>query len=314
VFAKPVPNRDGVVFIYKGNDKMSKKTVKLTEEIVRRVVSESVRSLLSERYGIPNGIGSLADSILYHTRERWNNGDVTPFLLKCNLVPRGHIVIYPTKKNVRAAYGAQPVDADKPCYLFINPSIINDNDEEGSTFRATLIHELTHLVEDMGRQKSGGLAGEIDRIGHEKAFNNVLGDRMLDDNKDKYTKIERDVNRAVFYGASFERNARNAAMFAKLRDVPRGSIKTYQDALNFVKSTKEYMYLDCYITSVNRLLSLTKEDDKKLAMDALEKASNYHFKNWNQFCSWLRRNEERYRNKMRTMIPKMIAAVMQEVN
>ena len=281
---------------------------------IRKVyISEGQCHLLREYYGIPNGIDDLVDEIMGEVKSRWANGEYYAFTLPMDGLPLGCISICPTDMNVRACYAMPPVDMWKPCILFIRPEIVFDDSDDDATLHATMVHELTHMFEDIGRRRSdkNGLGGELERIGYPKVFDNVIRDRMFSkENKNKYTAIERAVNKVMFYGVGFERNARNAAMFTKLKDLPVGRIKTYDDAIKFLRSTTEYGRYESAIASAWYLVNLTDVNDKVKALNAVSQCSDYVFKNWNMFYKWLKRFIKRYENKMNNIIPKMINYVI----
>jgi hypothetical protein len=276
-------------------------------------INEGQCKLLVEYYGIPNGIDSLADKIIGEVKYRWHNGSYDDFSISVNGLPLGYLLIRPTMMNVRACYAMPPADMNKPCILFIYPEIIFNDSDDDATFHATMVHELTHMFEDIGRRRSSknGLGGELTRIGYPKVFNNVIRDKMFSkENEDKYTAIERAVNKVMFYGVGFERNARNAAMFTKLKDLPIGRIKTYDDAIKFLRSTTEYGRYESAIASAWYLVNLTDVNDKLKALNVVSQCSDYVFKNWNMFYKWLKRFIKRYENKMNNIIPKMINYVI----
>lgn len=263
--------------------------------------------LLREYYGIPNGIESFADDIVDIVRKKWGSGIYNEFYLPFDGVPYGYIVIRPTDMNVRAYYAAPDNGC---CALYINPKIVlGKNDDADVSFHATVVHELTHMIEDMGRRKNGGSLGdEANKIS--KAFKNVIVNDMVNGNKYKYTAIERAVNKVIYYGVAFERNARNAAIFTKLKDLPPGSIRTYDDAIRFLRSTTEFITYERSVASAWFLVNLDNEVDKEDALYAVSKCSDYKFKNWNHFRKWLKGFINRYEDKMKRVIPKMINHVI----
>jgi len=276
-------------------------------------IREGQCRLLREYYGLPNGIDSLVDKIMSEVKSRWANGMYDEFTLPVNGLPLGYISIRPTTMSVRACYAMPPSGRYRPCILFIRPEIVFDDSDEDATFHATIVHELTHMIEDIGRRKSedDGLGGEIEKIGYPKAFDNVIRDRMFDEkNKDKYSAVVRAVNRVIFYGVGFERNARNAAMFTKLKDLPAGRIKTYDDAIRFLRSTTEFERYERAVASAWFLVNLTNAEKQQEALIAVERCSNYKFKNWNHFRKWLKQFIRRYEDKMKRVIPKMINHVI----
>lgn len=276
-------------------------------------IREGQCRLLREYYGLPNGIDSLVDKIMGEVKSRWANGMYDEFTIPVNGLPLGYIEIRPTTMSVRACYAMPPSGRYRPCILFIRPEIVFDDSDEDATFHATIVHELTHMIEDIGRRKSedDGLGGEIEKIGYPKAFDNVIRDRMFDEkNKDKYSAVVRAVNRVIFYGVGFERNARNAAMFTKLKDLPAGRIKTYDDAIRFLRSTTEFERYERSVASAWFLINLTNAEKQQEALIAVERCSNYKFKNWNHFRKWLKQFIRRYEDKMKRVIPKMINHVI----
>ena len=288
---------------------------------IDEIISESIdRFLIREYYGRPNGFDALADQLSDEIRVRWQDnekGEYTPFTIDCNGLPLGYLLIRPTNLNVRAAYAVPPSYLNKPCELLINPNNFLGDESDGRTIHATLVHELTHMFEDIGRRRTDieGFGGEIERTGHMRAFNNVIKNGVLkDDNKDEHSAVERAVARVIYYGVGFERNARNAAMFTKLMDLPAGTIKSYKDAINFLRSTVEYQHYERSVACAWYLVNLTDENDKAEALSYVSNYSYYHFKNWNDFRKWLKGFIRRYENKMNTVIPKMINYVINKGN
>ena len=276
-------------------------------------VSEGQCRLIREYYGLPNNIDSFANYVMDEIRRRWSDSwEYETFNIPYDGLPLGYLEVRPTSMNLRACYGMPPVSSGKPCVLFINPEILFSNKKD-ATFHATLVHELTHMIEDVGRRGSseGGLGDELSRVGYSKTFDNVIGKDMLSDkNKSNYTSIEKAVNRVLFYGVGFERNARNAAMFTKLRDLPAGSIRTYNDAIKFLRSTVEYSRYERAVASAWYLVNLSDVVDQMCALYVVRECSDYRFRNWNHFRKWLKQFINRYENKMRTIIPKMINHVI----
>ena len=281
---------------------------------VRKVyISEGQCRLLREYYGLPNDIDSLVDKIMGEVRYRWANGEYDSFTLPIDGLPLGYISIRPTTMNVRACYAMPPADMWKPCILFIRPEIVFDDSDEDATLHATMVHELTHMFEDIGRRRSNedGLGAELERLGYPKTFDNVIRDRMFaKENEGNYSGVERAVNRVMFYGAGFERNARNAAMFTKLKDLPPGRIKTYDDAIKFLRSTTEFNRYERSVASAWFLVNLTDAKKQVEALSVVSQCSNYKFKNWNDFRKWLKGFIRRYEDKMKRVIPKMINHVI----
>lgn len=282
-------------------------------DIIDKIISESIdKFLIMEYYGIPNGIDRIVGIITSDVNTRWHiGGDNMPFPVTFKGVPLGYIIVCPTNENLRASY-AIPNNLNKPCVIFINPdNVLGDNDN-GNTFHATLVHELTHMIEDIGRRKSSeyGLGSEMLRTGHMKAFDNVIRNGMLKDDNKSYSSIEKAVNRVIYYGIGFERNARNAGMFTKLMDLPIGTIKTYEDGIKFLRSTIEYQRYERSIASAWYLVNLSDDNDKANALYAVSKCSDYKFRNWNHFHKWLMQYIRKYENKMNNVIPKVINHVI----
>ena len=269
--------------------------------------------LLREYYGIPNGIESFVDKIMSEVKSRWADGEYDSFTLPMDGLPLGYISIRPTTMNVRACYAMPPSSRYRPCILFIRPEIVFDDSDEDATLHATMVHELTHMFEDIGRRRSNedGLGAELERLGYPKTFDNVITYRMFDkENEDNYSDVERAVNRVMFYGAGFERNARNAAMFTKLKDLPPGRIKTYDDAIKFLRSTTEFNRYERSVASAWFLVNLTDAKKQAEALSVVSQCSNYKFRNWNGFRKWLKGFIRRYEDKMKRVIPKMINHVI----
>ena len=284
---------------------------------IDEIISESIdRFLIREYYGRPNGIDALADQLSDEIRVRWQNnekGEYTPFTIDYDGLPLGYLLIRPTNLNVRAVYAVPPSHLNRPCELRINPNNFLGDERDGRTIHATLVHELTHMFEDIGRRRTDieGFGGEIERTGHMRAFNNVIKNGVLkDDNKDEDSAVERAVARVIYYGVGFERNARNAAMFTKLMDLPAGTIRSYKDAINFLRSTVEYQHYERSVACAWYLVNLTDEDKKAEALSYVSNYSYYRFKNWNDFRKWLKQFIRRYEDKMHTVIPKMINHVI----
>lgn len=285
----------------------------INDNIRKVYISEGQCHLLREYYGIPNGIDDLVDEIIGEVKSRWANGEYDAFTLPIDGLPLGYISIRPTTMNVRACYAMPPADMNKSCILFIYPDIIFDDSDGDATLHATMVHELTHMFEDIGRRRSdkNGLGGELTRIGYPKVFDNVIMDRMLaKENEGNYSSVERAVNRVIFYGTGFERNARNAAMFTKLKDLPPGRIKTYDDAIRFLRSTTEFNRYERSVASAWFLVNLTDAKKQAEALSAVSQCSDYKFRNWNDFRKWLKGFIRRYEDKMKRVIPKMINHVI----
>lgn len=283
---------------------------------IDEIISESIdRFLIREYYGRPNGIDALADQLSDEIRVRWQNnenGGYMPFTISCNGLPFGYLYVRPTNLEVRAAYAVPPSYMNRPCELHINPKYFFDNVND-STIHATLVHELTHMFEDIGRRRTDieGFGGEIERTGHMRAFNNVIKNGVLDkENKNNHSEVERAIAAVIYYGVGFERNARNAAMFTKLMDLPAGTIKTYDDAIKFLRSTIEYKRYEKTVAYARYLVNLTNETDKAEALSLVSNYSYYRFKNWNDFRKWLKGFIRRYEDKMNSVIPKMINHVI----
>ena len=286
---------------------------------IDEIISESIdRFLIREYYGRPNGIDAFADQLSDEIRVRWQNnekGEYTPFTIDCDGLPYGYLIIRPTKLNLRAAYAVPPSYLNKPCELHINPDIFlgYEGESDDSTIHATLVHELTHMFEDIGRRRTDieGFGGEIERTGHMRAFNSVIKNGVLKkDNKNEHSQVERAVARVIYYGVGFERNARNAAMFTKLMDLPAGTIKSYEDAIKFLRSTVEYQHYERSVACAWYLVNLTDDDKKAEALSYISYYSYYRFKNWNDFRKWLKQFIRRYEDKMNNVIPKMINHVI----
>lgn len=279
-------------------------------------VSEGQCRLIREYYGLPNNIDKLVDYIIGEIKRRWSDGRNDSFVVPCDGLPYGLLDVHATNSNVRACYAMPSKTQNLPCALLIWPGVLSGEDgEDGGhdTLHSTMVHELTHMIEDVGRRRSNeeGLGAELERIGYPKSFNNVINNRMFSKaNKGNYSSIERAVNKVIYYGVGFERNARNAAMFTKLRDLPAGSIRTYKDAIEFLRSTKEYIRYESTLASAWYLVNLTDENDKVEALRVVGECSDYKFRNWNHFRKWLKQFINRYENKMDTIIPKMINHVI----
>ena len=276
-------------------------------------INEGQCKLIMEYYGLPNNIDDVVDFIIGKVNQMWGNGNYDSFTIPFNGLPFGYLEVRPTTMNLRASYVIPPIYFNKPCVILINPDrVLNGENEEGYTFHATLVHELTHMIEDIGRRGSSenGLGDEMTRIGHMKAFDNVIKNGVLRDDNKSYGSIEKAVNRVIYHGVGFERNARNAAMFTKLKDLPAGSIRSYDDAIRFLRSTGEYSRYERSVACAWFLVNLTDEADQMRALYAVRQCSDYRFKNWNSFRKWLKQFIRRYENKMNTIIPKMINHVI----
>lgn len=278
-------------------------------------INECQYGLMLEYYGIPNNIDNLVDYIINEVNSKWVNGNYDSFIVPFDGLPLGYLEVCATSMNLRASYGI-PKDSNKACMIFINPDRVLNSNDNGSTFHATLVHELTHMIEDVGRRRNdiGGLGDEMTRVGHMKAFDNVIRYGILRDDNKSYSVIEKAVNMVIYLGVGFERNARNAAMFTKLRDLPSGSIRSYDDGIKFLRSTTEYSRYERSIASAWYLINLTDDNDKKCALRAVRQCSDYKFKTWVSFRRWLKQFIRRYEGKMNSIIPKMINDVINDNN
>ncbi len=285
-------------------------------DILDSIINESInRFLVCEYYGVPGNVEHMARSIVNIVRDRWGSGDFDKFSIEYPFIPCGRIMIWPTNERIRAAYSG-----DKRLIyptIFINPGSLNDNDGKGSTLYATLVHELTHMYEDFMRRSNGigGLEGEMNRIGHDLAYKKVITQGATRDENPDYTQIQKDVYYVIYYTTSFEKNARNSAMYAKLTDAYRaGIVNTYEDSLEFIKNTVEYGRYEKVINAINRLLSIDLYWKQQQALRAAFIASNRQIMTWKKFRKWLMNSKIRYENKMNTIIPKMIGYVLDRNN
>lgn len=182
---------------------------------------------------------------------------------------------------------------------------------------ASLVHELTHMYEDVKRYTKGfgGMQGEMNRIGHDLAYEKVITQGATLRDNTKYTPVQKAAYKVVYYFTSFEKNARNAAMYAKLKDAySKGMIKNYKEALKFIQSTTEYQRYENTIASAYHLLSLKEERKQLQVLRAAFIASNHNIMTWKPFRKWLKNNIVRYERKMNEIVPKMISYVMNQNN
>ena len=273
-------------------------------------INECQQRLIMEYYGIPNGIEAFADEIIDGIEGRLDLDNVTfnSFILPFNGLPYDMVRIYPTNSNVRASYGI-PHDGGI-CVIFVNPRNYIERMGSDESFKSTLVHELTHMIEDVNRRRHGigSLGDEIVSKGHMKAFDNVINKGMLRKGSSNYaiSQIERDVNKVMYYGIPFERNARNASLFKSLKDFFYGKNPSYDDVMEYIMNSREYYLYDVFMIAANRLLSLSDESAKNEALGIIRNCSNYRFRNWNHFSKWLKWCKYRYEKKWKSIIPKMI--------
>lgn len=264
----------------------------------------SLENILQESYGIFQGCSDLAVKIADEIYNHWIlKGKVEDIAVPCEWAIGKCIIIHPTSFNVRASY-ILDVEEIGGTVIFVNPRIVDFKDE--SIFLSTLMHELTHAYKDAMKRRNGSSERETAiKSGYNQNF-----DYRFRTSKNDNNPIKQDLSAFLYYCSAIERDAFYAGMYGKLHFC-LGEISTPQEALDVIKSTREYKQWMAHISNVKQWLGTTDKYKQQLLTQYAFELTNKRF-TFSGLCKYLQRLIWKVENKLNKNIRKMILACLEE--
>lgn len=163
-----------------------------------------------------------------------------------------------------------------------------------------LCHELTHAYEDLMLQRRGMSIGKrAEAAGYYLTANGLFDENALKQN----------ICRMLYYLGHDEFIAYMASLKAEMMQNTQ-TFRSVEDAYRFLKSTSLYKMYEKTLKDAERLTHIKDIQVRRMVLDVVKQNSGYNFKSYRQFCGWLKRNVFSFDRKIKSIVPKMAADIL----